>query len=401
VLIRYKTDSRGRAIPQAKIYTKEEHKIRLDQIDFEAVKIARRLQRAGFEAFIVGGAIRDLLSGRIPKDFDVATSAEPNQIRRLFRNSRIIGKRFRLVHIFYPNNNIIEVSTFRAKESEGFKNLYGGLEEDSKRRDFTMNALYFDPVKEQILDFTTGFDDIAKRVLKPVIPLNQIFVEDPVRILRAVKYSITTGASIPFLVGRKIKKQSYLLKDISASRLTEEIFKILLSGTSGQIFEALAKYQILEYLLPSLYDAYKSSKKLHEVKDFQTLVKFLKQLDEQVLYRNEDRRSRAIAYLSAHYFYFLSPWKDQKKQVYTLAFTGIKDLLKPISPANRDVEQAIHLLLRNKVSITKETILQNILSDQLDVKENHTPASQDGDETKPTHKKNRRRRKPRAKKPEA
>lgn len=372
MLIRYKTGPKGRPVQQALIYTREEHGISSSQIDHEAVKITRRLQRAGFEAYVVGGAVRDLLVGKQPKDFDVATSAEPNQIRKLFRNSRVIGKRFRLVHIFFQDNKIIEVSTFRSREAEGFKNVYGDIEEDAMRRDFTMNGLYYNPQEEQILDFSGGVKDLQAGRLRPIIPLKRIFVEDPVRTIRAVKYAVSTGVKVPFLLRSRIKSSAALLAQVSTSRLSEEVFKILQSGRSKPIFEALMEYRLFPFLLP----------RIHALLDGSTLNKkklffFLDALDSQVQKEGEARRSRFIAYLCADYFYRLSHWKDQRKNLFTPAFQGIKELIRPVTPANRDVEQAVNFLIRQRENYDASGILRN--GPDKDSKEGRPKAARDRD----------------------
>ncbi|WP_052078946.1 polynucleotide adenylyltransferase PcnB [Spirochaeta lutea] len=357
MLIRYKTGPRGKPVPQARIYVKEEHSISRDGIDFDAVKIIRRLQRQGYEAYVVGGAVRDLLFRRQPKDFDIATSAEPNQIRKLFRNSRIIGKRFRLVHIFFQNQKIIEVATFRAAEAEGFNNVYGDVEEDAFRRDFTMNGLYYDPVKEQVLDFHTGFQDIRNRRLVPIIPLKRIFREDPVRMIRAVKYAVTTGCSIGWNLGRRIRRESPLLQEISASRLSEELFKILQSGNSRAIFSRLMDYRLFQYLLPGFQTLFEEQGEGVQTSFFS----FLDTLDQHVQNDGEVRRSRFIAFLCADYFYNRSPWKDEGRNVFPLAYQGIKECIKPLTPANRDVEQAVVFLMRQKKRYRQSGVLLNTL----------------------------------------
>ena len=148
MLIRYSTDSNGKPVEKAVIYTKKEHNIDPSSLDSDAVFVITRLRDSGFAAYIVGGAVRDLLVGRKPKDFDIVTDATPSRIKKIFRNSRIIGKRFRLVHIFF-GEKIFEVSTFRSIEEGSVGNVFGTMDEDVQRRDFTMNALYYDPIKEQ------------------------------------------------------------------------------------------------------------------------------------------------------------------------------------------------------------------------------------------------------------
>ncbi|THB64171.1 MAG: polynucleotide adenylyltransferase PcnB, partial [Spirochaetaceae bacterium] len=234
LLIRYKTEKNGKPKAYAKVYTLNEHKISPDMVDFDAVKIARRLQRHGYQAYIVGGAVRDLLLGRNPKDFDMATDASPSQIRKLFRNSRIIGKRFRLVHIFFQEK-IIEVTTFRSLESAGFNAVYGNIEEDAMRRDFSLNSLYYDPEQRQVIDYTGGYEDIHAGVVRPIIPLKRIFQEDPVRMIRAIKYTVQTGFNMTFSLRRRLKRSTRLLAATPDSRMTEEVFKILMSGNAAPV----------------------------------------------------------------------------------------------------------------------------------------------------------------------
>ncbi len=384
MLIRYKAGPGGRPAKQALVYTKNEHSIDPQSIDYDAAKITRRLQRAGYEAYIVGGAVRDLLLGKNPKDFDIATSAEPNQIRKLFRNSRIIGKRFRLVHVFFPQDKIIEVSTFRARDAEGFKNVYGDIEEDALRRDFTLNGLYYDPQSGHIVDFTTGVEDIRKNILKPIIPVNKIFIEDPVRTIRGVKYAVSTRSKIPFLLGRKIKKAAPLLASISTSRLSEEVFKILQGGRSRETMLALMDYRLFPYLLPQFHDQFTSPGGDERKASF---LRFLEQLDAHVNAEGEDRRSRFLAYLCADYFYFASPWKDSKKNVFTPAFQGVKDLIRPVSPANKEVEQAVLFLIRQRSRVLKTGILVNTLERELETREVD-------ENDKPKKRKRRKRRRP-------
>ncbi len=345
MLKRYKTADNGKLIEQAAVYTKNEHRIDRTRLDHDAVKIVKRLQKAGFETYIVGGAVRDLLLGKSPKDFDISTSAEPAKIRKLFRNSRVIGKRFRLVHIFFRDRKIIEVSTFRSAESKGFKNVYGEIEEDALRRDFSMNALYYDPVKEQIVDFVGGVKDIRAGRLRAVIPHKRIFVEDPVRIIRALKYSVKTGLQPGFLLKRKIKLQTPLLADVSYSRLTEELYKILESGNAREIFTAFYEYQVLSYVLPGLDALIRDPS---PDKNRSIFFENLGALDEMLSSRRELPRSLMIQQLVRDYVTRLGPWADDKKIHFPEVYQGIKELLKPMVPANRDVEEVVVSLMRER-----------------------------------------------------
>ncbi|AHC14235.1 polynucleotide adenylyltransferase PcnB [Salinispira pacifica] len=347
MLVRYKTLENGKAVKQAEVYTKTEHHIRLSDVDHDAIKIIRRLEKAGHESYIVGGAVRDLLLGKRPKDFDIVTSAEPNHIRKLFRNSRIIGKRFRLVHIFFKDKKIIEVSTFRSADSKGFNNVFGEIEEDALRRDFSMNALYYHPIREQVVDFVKGYPDIKARRLKAVIPLGRIFEEDPVRIIRAIKYSEKTGLKPGFRLKRKMRSQAELLKGVSYSRLTEEIYKILGSGYARPIFQSLFDHNITEYILPGLDQFFRGRDQTH-ANNRKVFFEHLGTLDDIINKQRETPRSVMIQYLVRDFVMRIGPWKAQKRIHFPEVYSGIKDILKPMVPANKDVEDVVVTLMRER-----------------------------------------------------
>ncbi len=251
MLVRYSTGSDGRPVKRALVYTAAEHRIERRSIDPDALRIVEHLRANGHTAYIVGGAVRDLLQGRRPKDFDIVTDAQPPRIRKIFRNSRVIGRRFRLVHV-YAGRKIFEVSTYRSIADGTVGNTYGTIEEDALRRDFTMNALYFDPVDNLLVDYVGGYKDMEAGIIKPVIPLATIFKEDPVRMIRAAKYAALTGFRIPFRTGWAIRSHANLLAGASPSRLTEEAIKILGSGRSAEIFRRLERYRLLPSILPAL-----------------------------------------------------------------------------------------------------------------------------------------------------
>ena len=282
------------------------HKIKKTYIDPNALKIIYRLNNYEYDAYIVGGAIRDLLCGRKPKDFDVVTNATPRQIKSIFTNSRIIGKRFRLVHIYF-GDSIIETATFRktldkntikkGKENENkessdkknedklFKtnkktrlpldNVFGTIEEDFARRDFTLNALYYDPNNETIIDFVGGYEDIKKNLINPMQDPSKSFKEDPVRMLRAVKYSTMLSFTIKNNVFKKIKKYASELERISTSRLYEEIAKIFKSRRAKDIFLAFENSGLLKYLMPFLEEDLKTADREKIIKDIEKLDKIL------------------------------------------------------------------------------------------------------------------------------
>lgn len=240
------------------------HRIDKKSISNAAMKTTEGLQKSGFEAFIVGGAVRDLLLKKHPKDFDVATNATPEQVNRIFRRSRIIGRRFRLVHVMFGDETI-EVSTFRGhhlSESEHSKvadsgrilrdNVFGDQEEDAIRRDFTANALYYNPANEEVLDFHDGVADIQAGVLKMIGDPSTRFREDPVRMLRAVRLSAKLGLKIDPATESPIPKLASLLADVPPSRLFDEMLKLFLSGHAIESVVQLRKHGLHHGLLPLL-----------------------------------------------------------------------------------------------------------------------------------------------------
>ncbi len=232
-----------------------------DDIDQNALRVLSRLQRNGFEAYLVGGCVRDLLLGRKPKDFDVATAAHPRQIKRLFRNGRIIGRRFRLVHVVY-GDQVIETATFRGdpnSENDAEDdllitedNVFGTAEEDAVRRDFTVNGLLYDPSVDVIHDYVGGLQDLEAGVLRTIGDPIVRFAEDPVRILRAIKFATRLG----FRIGDETwKAMCELSSDLTRSappRVLEEILRLLRSGTALGAFRMMRASGALETLMPEV-----------------------------------------------------------------------------------------------------------------------------------------------------
>jgi len=391
LLVRYTKNNSGKPVRQAVIFTREEHNIRPEDIDPDVIKIANRLQSAGHVAYIVGGAVRDLLLGKTPKDFDIATDAQPNRIRRLFRNSRVIGKRFRLVHVFYPGDKIIEVATFRAEHSSGFENHFGEIEEDVYRRDFTMNALYYCPLEQKIIDYVGGVSDIRERKLKAIIPLDHIFAEDPVRMIRAIKYQTSTGCKVVWRLRRQLKRDADQLDGISPSRMTEEVFKILLSGYSAGVLSECRTYGLLKHMLPSVAGLVESRAGFWDA-----LNSRLECLDREVTEGGEDRRSRAIAYLSADYLYAFSEAGKQQRIPFADGFAELKNLIKPLVPANKDVEMALVYLIRRRKNYSKNGMLEiTPPSERVRTEDERYRHETDPDSApKPAKKRGRRRRRP-------
>ncbi len=339
MLIRYARSKNGKRIPIARIYTRSEHSIDRSLIDKDAVKIVARLTANGYDAYIVGGAVRDLMIGRRPKDFDIVTSALPREIKKIFWNSRLIGRRFRLVHLYYPHK-IIEVSTFRSGD-EG-NNSYGTIEEDVKRRDFSINALYYDPQNEYVIDFIDAFKDIRKKRIRSLIPLDVSFVEDPVRMIRAVKYSATTGFRIPLKLKRSIKKYSGELSRCSTSRITEEIMKILVSGASAEIFARLHDYGLLRYLLPRVDSLIGGSRVT-----YQRLMEGLSSNDSMVREKSETRKGKLIAGFISPLIMFPNDYENTTS-LFQDVYKEIKRLIHPLTPPNQEVEMAVVKLFRSE-----------------------------------------------------
>ncbi|MBQ9810355.1 MAG: polynucleotide adenylyltransferase PcnB [Spirochaetales bacterium] len=351
MLIRYKKGA-GTLDAVARVYSREENGIDSALVDRNAVNVIKKLNSAGYESYLVGGAVRDMILGRQPKDFDVATSASPRQVHKLFYNSRIIGRRFRLVHITF-GKDIIEVSTFRStKEHEvSNDNEYGTIEEDCTRRDFTINSLYYDPVKETLIDFNNALDDFRDKKIVSLMPLNKTFVEDPVRMVRAVKYSVTTGFRIPLKLSMAIKHYAPHLEGVSTSRMTEEVNKILACGNSSQIFERLNSYKLLVYILPAI-SVYAS---------FPQMFESLKGLDQKVNQAKEDPKksvTKAEMYLSlVRPFISVDKSIESPMEIFNDILRQIKILLSPITPPNYEIESAAALYMReNGLKVPKGAI---------------------------------------------
>jgi poly(A) polymerase len=233
-----------------KIYQRSEHVVSRANIDPDALKIIYRLIRSGHIAYLVGGGVRDLLLGKTPKDFDIATDATPRQVKTLFRNSRIIGRRFKLVHIFFSGGKNIEVSTFRDSSEEPLDNVFGSAETDARRRDLTINALFYNPADYTIIDYVGGIEDLRKGIIRVIGDPNIRFQEDPVRMLRVVRHASRTGFEIDPWCGQALKDCKDLLKTASQVRVYEEFRKDLSAGYSLESLRGLLKYDLLEMLLP-------------------------------------------------------------------------------------------------------------------------------------------------------
>jgi poly(A) polymerase len=267
------------------VIPRSEHPLSRRDVDADALKVLYRLKEAGFIAYLVGGSVRDLLLGRRPKDFDVGTSAHPYQVKRLFRNCWVIGRRFRLVHVKF-GQKIIEVATFRrhvppadaADEQQSPRedtappderagapddaaardllirrdNTFGTPEEDAFRRDFTINALFYDIATFSIIDYVGGLRDLRARVIRAIGDPDERFLEDPVRMLRAVAFAERLGFALDPPVEEAIRRNSKAIARSSPARLVEEYYKILRTGASASVFRTAARLGLLEAITPEL-----------------------------------------------------------------------------------------------------------------------------------------------------
>jgi poly(A) polymerase len=243
------------------IVPRSEHNVSRANISPNALKVLYRLKSAGFEAFLVGGGVRDLLLDRHPKDFDVVTDADPDQIQDVFRNCRLIGRRFRLAHVRF-GRDVIEVATFRAAKAEAEHverahsdsgrilrdNVYGTIDEDVWRRDFTVNALYYNIADFSIWDYVNGVADVRARTLRLIGDPEKRYREDPVRMLRAVRFAAKLDFTLAPETAAPIASLGGLIKDVPPARLFDELLKLFHSGHAARSFELLVQYDLLRYL---------------------------------------------------------------------------------------------------------------------------------------------------------
>jgi poly(A) polymerase len=247
-----------------RIVARSEHPISRTAIDKNALKVLYRLHKAGYMAYVVGGGVRDLMLGRRPKDFDVGTDARPNEVRRLFGNSRIIGRRFRLVHVYFQDGDVVDVSTFRRDPEPDEQsapgellitsdNTYGTPRQDAFRRDFTINALFYNIADFTVIDYTGGIEDLRKRLVRAIGDPGVRFREDPVRMLRACEFAGRLGFSIEAGTQEAIHQHRRELEKASPARVTEEIAQLLRCGHAGAAMQWMLELGLLEVLLPEAY----------------------------------------------------------------------------------------------------------------------------------------------------
>lgn len=270
------------------VLSRAEHPVSRSNIDINAIKVLYRLHHGGYKSYMVGGAVRDLMLGRVPKDFDVSTSARPQQIRRLFRNSRIIGRRFRLAHVYF-RDGIVEVSTFRRDpdpDSQGNgqsellitdDNVFGSPREDAYRRDFTINALFYDISDFSVIDWVDGVEDLRRRQIRAIGDAEVRFQEDPVRMLRACELAGRLDFDIEDSAQVAIQAHRREVEKAAPARLTEEVLDLLRSGSSSPILQWMMRLGLLEVFLPEAYLVLSAGE--HGAREFESIPSVL---DERV-----------------------------------------------------------------------------------------------------------------------
>lgn len=283
---------------EAVIIPREAHNISREDISENALKVLYRLSNSGYSAFLVGGCVRDLMLGLKPKDFDVVTNATPEQIKKLFRNCRLIGRRFRLAHIVF-GREIIEVATFRghhdadapkpkdhkkALSHQGEQgqllrdNVFGTIEEDAQRRDFTVNAMYYDIADFSVHDFANGQQAIANREIELIGDPETRYREDPVRMIRAVRFAAKLGFHITPRTEQKIPELASLLSHVAPARMFEEVIKLFISGAGVETFKQMQRLHLFGELFPAM-QSFLDNK---EGREYRFLIKVLENTDNRI-----------------------------------------------------------------------------------------------------------------------
>jgi poly(A) polymerase len=336
------------------VVPRAEHNLSRKNLSPNAVKVLYKLNDAGFDAFLVGGCIRDHLIGIEPKDFDVVTSATPEEVHALFSNSRLIGRRFRLVHVTY-GREIIEVSTFRAsshtddmeephdpkdsaRSSHGIilrDNVWGNIEQDADRRDFTVNALYYNVRDFSIHDYTGGLADISQRQIRIIGDASQRYQEDPVRMLRAIRFAAKLNFELAPDTAAPIKAMAHLLDHIPPARLFDEVLKLLGSGQGVRTFELLREYGLFRYLFPEVDDLLRRQWQSEHINVEAFILQGL---------RNTDTRLQEGKSTAPYFLYTVLLWP--------LVLYRQQEFMAQGLPATPALHQAASLVLDNQVAHT-------------------------------------------------
>lgn len=319
------------SVHKPKVWSATEHRIDRRLLSHNAIRVCETLQNKGYKAFVVGGAVRDLLLGMRPKDFDVATDASPDQVQHLFRRARIIGRRFQIVHVMFGPETI-ETSTFRAMASSSNEvdehgrvlrdNEFGRQDEDASRRDFTVNAMYYDPSTETVWDYHQGMDDLRAKVLRMIGDPTQRYREDPVRMLRVVRFAAKLNFQIESATYAPIASMANLLRNVPASRLFDEMLKLLVSGSALACLHGLRKAGLHHGVFP-LLDAI-----MEQEKNEAFLAEALSRTDQRV--KEEKPISPSFLFACLLWHLVQDAWEKKLKQgevKFPALFAAMDDVL--------------------------------------------------------------------------
>ncbi|NCT67366.1 MAG: polynucleotide adenylyltransferase PcnB [Rhodanobacteraceae bacterium] len=324
-----------------RIIPRAEHAISRKSISNGALRVLYRLHEAGYQAFLVGGAVRDLLLGGHPKDFDVATDATPEEVRALFRNCRLIGRRFRLAHVVF-GREIVEVATFRGSSDDGSgdrhlvdgrlvrDNVYGTIEEDAVRRDFTVNALYYNIADFSVRDAVGGMADLEHRVLRLIGDPDQRYHEDPVRMLRAARLAAKLGFEIAPDTAAPFATLGPLLAEAAPARLFDEALKLFLSGYGLASFRALERYGLLEHVFPATARVLQAGAATH-----------VRELIERTL-ANTDARVREDKPVTPAFLFAALLWEPARRLAQALIDEGTEPTLAWSHAGERVLREQTH-----------------------------------------------------------
>lgn len=307
----------------ATIIPRSEHNVSRNDISPNALKVLYRLHGAGHQVYLVGGCVRDLMLGEHPKDFDVVTDATPEQIKGLFNNCRLIGRRFRLAHVVF-GREVIEVATFRGhhQETEETKsqrsqqsnegqlirdNVFGTIDEDAERRDFTVNAMYYNIADYSVTDFANGIGAIQKRELELIGDPETRYREDPVRMLRAIRFAAKLNFTITARSRQKIPELAELLSNIAPARLFEEVLKLFLSGAGVKTFKLMQEYHLFSRLFPQMENLLLDDKG----KEYRFIIKVLENTDNRI---NSGLRVTPAFFYAAVMWYAVEERQSQHMQ---------------------------------------------------------------------------------------
>jgi poly(A) polymerase len=343
---------------EQKTYPVDKHLLPLDKVDSDALYVMEKLHHAGHTAYLVGGSVRDLLLGRKPKDFDISTSAKPEEIKRLFRNCILIGKRFRLAHIRF-GKKILEVSTFRSGDNESDTlilrdNAWGSPEQDVLRRDFTINGLFYDPATQTIIDYVGGYPDIQKKCLRTIGQAFLRFKQDPVRMLRLLKFQARFGFEIDADARIALLECRGEIAKSSATRILEELLRMLESGSAQSFFRLLTEYGLLQLLLPILAH-------FLETDEGQEVYSFLQEIDSHIQEPPHPLLDRSILLTTLSFPLFqkrISTRYLERERIPHLgeiqneAFDFLHDLFSPFFHLPRRLKSSITSILTSQYRLT-------------------------------------------------